>query len=360
MKKHHRSARRGPNERFLQVPFGVLRDLPEHQQVILVDMAKRHNGKNNGRIGYGCRDAAKAARISPNRGGKILDDLRARRIIRLTRDAAFNMKSGRTAREWEIHYLTKKGPFEGTRKLTLDYWLLDSPAYLGASVAEKVVLFELMRRFDGGNNGHIEFGGPDGKFIAFSRDKTERALNGLAHAGFIVETAPADACVGRRRTWRITIYSANGEKPTKDFMRPSKPVGQNAFDGIGSAVVTPLCVSSVRSEQRFAASLSSGGNAKTGSQTNPLTPIPPNRSTDTQSLSINRIRDTHVETIPFDDAGHMDWLPLGEPRSCHAPTPEHPSPLPRQGDEFGSIATSSVLSVPRAYASATDQARRQK
>jgi hypothetical protein len=39
--------------------------LPPAARVIFIDLCKRHNGKNNVATGYGCRDGARAANISP-------------------------------------------------------------------------------------------------------------------------------------------------------------------------------------------------------------------------------------------------------------------------------------------------------
>ena len=132
------------------IPFDLLITLPEQHVTVLIDICKRHNGQNNGAIGYGWRDANKAARVS--RGGRILDDLQKRSIIELTRDASFNMKTGRRTREWKIPFLDPDNPaFKGKRKLHLDYWLLNSNAFGRLKAGEKKLLIELMRRYDGGN-----------------------------------------------------------------------------------------------------------------------------------------------------------------------------------------------------------------
>jgi hypothetical protein len=77
----------------------------------------------------------------------------------------------------------------------------------------------MMRRFDGGNNGEIEFGGGDGGWAGFAAATTRRALAGIERAGFIVETAAAVAAQKKSRQWRLTMYKADGKFATKDFMR---------------------------------------------------------------------------------------------------------------------------------------------
>jgi hypothetical protein len=156
--KRRRFQRHAPGEQFSLIPFDLLLRLPEQHLAVFIDMARRHNGRNNGRIGYGCRDAGKAAHTSPTRGGRILHDLLKQGTIKRTRAAAFNMKAGRTTSEWEIPALEKKkSPFANTRKLMLDYWMLDAPAFTTLTPSGKKLLVELERRFDGSNNGYIVF-----------------------------------------------------------------------------------------------------------------------------------------------------------------------------------------------------------
>jgi hypothetical protein len=102
-----RLKRHPPGEQFLMIPFDLLQGRPPNHQAILVDLARRHNGGNNGTIGYGCREAAQAAHVSPNTAGRILDELQKDGVIRITREAAFNMKTGSATREWEIQFLKK-------------------------------------------------------------------------------------------------------------------------------------------------------------------------------------------------------------------------------------------------------------
>src|SRR5205807_4920842 len=68
-------------------------------------------------------------------------------------------------------------------------------------------------------------GGADGACAGFSVDVTERALNELERAGFLVETASAVPHLSQPRKWRLTMYGADRKSPTKDFMRtrPASP-----------------------------------------------------------------------------------------------------------------------------------------
>jgi hypothetical protein len=241
--KRRRFKRRGPGERFLLIPFDLLLSLPEQHVTVLVDLCKRHNGKNNGAIGYGWRDANRAARVS--RGGRILDDLRERGIIKLTADASFNMKTGRRTREWEISFLVDSPAFKGKRKLCLDHWLLNSTAYSRLTAGEKKLLFELMRRYDGGNNGEIVFGIQSGASVGSGRTRTSRALSKLERLGFIVMTATAEPQHETPRRWRLTMYPAGGRPPTKDFMR-ANPGPEILVRGCSGATEPPVSATLVQ------------------------------------------------------------------------------------------------------------------
>src|SRR5260370_16310493 len=104
-----------------------------------------------------------------------------------------------------------------------------------------------MRRYDGGNNGSISFGGPGGGDGGFSPDVTWRALTELQRAGFIVQTAPAVPYLRRWRKWRLTMYAANGRPATKDFMRaPAPTTPENSGDDFTGAANSRRNVSAMQ------------------------------------------------------------------------------------------------------------------
>ena len=59
-------------------------------RVILLDMGVRHNGKNNGEIGYGTRAGAKAAQCSPMTAWRALNALREARLVKLRKRGSFH------------------------------------------------------------------------------------------------------------------------------------------------------------------------------------------------------------------------------------------------------------------------------
>src|SRR5262245_15782634 len=119
-----RRKRHPPGERFLLLPCKLAMQLPAPALTVLLDMAPRHNGQNNGAIGYGCRDAARVARIRLESAMLVLDRLRSDSHIVLRRERTFSMKAGRSTREWYISFLDhKRGIYKGERFLLLPYWL---------------------------------------------------------------------------------------------------------------------------------------------------------------------------------------------------------------------------------------------
>jgi hypothetical protein len=261
-----RRARHVPGERFTMFPARLFThqkwiELPPTARVILIDMSKRHHHgvpgdpnrpSNNGQIGYGCAAGAKAANVSPATAGRHIGLIRKVSLVKLRKEGSFNIKD-RTAqtREWEIAIFPMKGRFSkdwprGEQQLHLEHTLLNSAAYISLSNAGKCVLIELMRRFNGGNNGNISFGGADGHHIGFSTDMTERALTDVEAARFIVQTAPAIPRVGVPRKWRLTMYKADGKQATMDFLHIPKPTPENSFHGVMGAVDTPSNASLMR------------------------------------------------------------------------------------------------------------------
>jgi hypothetical protein len=97
--------------------------------------------------------------------------------------------------------------------LHIQHWLLNSAAYKGLSNQAECILVELMRRYDGGNNGNIGFGGSSGAHAGFSADVTERALTELQRAGLIVQTALAVPYLRRPRKARPGNSGAIGGWP---------------------------------------------------------------------------------------------------------------------------------------------------
>jgi hypothetical protein len=206
---------------------------------------------NNGQIGYGCAAGARAANISIATAHRMLSQIRKSGLVKLRKEGSFKVKAGEgRTREWEITIYPVDGRSAirwGESKLHIKQYLLESAGYKDLSSSAKSILVELMRRYDGGNNGNISFGGPSGAYAGFSNDVTERALTELQRAGFIVQTAPAVPHLSRPRDWRLTMYAAEGKLATKDFMRDPRPTPpRKPYRGFTGAVDSAQNVSMMR------------------------------------------------------------------------------------------------------------------
>jgi hypothetical protein len=263
---------------------------------------------NNGQIGYGCGAGAKAANVSVATAYRMLEELRTSGLLKLRKKGVFRVKAGEgRATEWEITIYPMAGrppiAWSGAR-LHIQHWLLNSAAYKGLSNQAKCILVELMRRYDGGNNGNISFGGSSGAHAGFSADVTERALTELQHAGFIVQTALAVPYLRRPRKWRLTMYAADGKSATKDFMRNPRPTTpQKSNRGFTGAVDSAQNVSMMRvstSSNLSAPSKMSAFRDENLFDTNRLrerAPILDSRAGETFDAADTRASEIHLETI---------------------------------------------------------------
>jgi hypothetical protein len=300
-------------ERFLMIPNNLLTHPKwiQHDtstRVIFIDVCKRYNGTNNGTIGYGCAAGAKAANVSPATANRKLNELWRSGLLKLRKEGAFHIKDRqRQTREWEIAIYAVAGRRPsinwslGERRIKVEHWLLESLAFIALSNPAKCIFLEMMRRFDGNNNGAILYGGKDGGYIGLSRDVTERALSELKTAGFIVETAPAELRNGVPRKWRLTIYKARGEPATKDFMRTPRLDPKTSFHGITGGDNRALNVSMMRATTSPRSLAPIPGACQTHNITNRLRenrPISDIRAGETFEASDIRTGEMHIETNP--------------------------------------------------------------
>jgi hypothetical protein len=98
---------RSSSERYVRLRYWLLdskawKSLPGNARGLYLEMAKRYNGRNNGRISYSVREGAAALHISKSTAKKMLDILRGRGFIICTRRGAFSLKVSRDASEWRL------------------------------------------------------------------------------------------------------------------------------------------------------------------------------------------------------------------------------------------------------------------
>ena len=234
-----RYKRAAPGERFLLMPEWILvherwRALSADARVILIDVCVRWNGptmakleriNNNGRIGYGCRSAARTG-IKKDAAAHAVTELIEAGFLRLTGNSGFGADGKRHASEFRVtffpthrHLPTWRNPTSNTRRILIENRLVRSAAYVSLASAGKAVLIEMMRRENGRNNGLIRYGSEDGRQIGLSLQVTKRAINQVEDRGLIVMTARATKRRGSRRKWRLTMSKADGKAATMDFLK---------------------------------------------------------------------------------------------------------------------------------------------
>jgi hypothetical protein len=69
-------------------------------RALYIELARRYNGSNNGRIPYSVREAVEALHISPATASRLLKMLEDRGFIVCTRKGAFSLKTTRDASTW--------------------------------------------------------------------------------------------------------------------------------------------------------------------------------------------------------------------------------------------------------------------
>jgi hypothetical protein len=97
---------KGGRERYVMLRYWLLdspawKSLPVGAQALYLDIARRYNGGNNGRIPYSVRDGV-ALRIGKSTVGRLLDILQDRGFIVCTRKGYFSLKVSKDASEWRL------------------------------------------------------------------------------------------------------------------------------------------------------------------------------------------------------------------------------------------------------------------
>lgn len=88
-------------------------------RALFVELNQRFSGFNNGNIGFGWREAAKALHVKPETVGKAFKELQNRGFIKMTRKSGFDQK--RLACEWRLTTLPMGDARAPTSPPTNDY-----------------------------------------------------------------------------------------------------------------------------------------------------------------------------------------------------------------------------------------------
>ncbi len=110
---------------FMTVPHYIwdcdaMRECDTVARVIFLEILRRFNGYNNGKISLSVREAADIANVSKNTANIKFHKLVQVGLIKVTRESGFNLK-GRTAREFELTFIPvnnqpAKNTFKNYRK----------------------------------------------------------------------------------------------------------------------------------------------------------------------------------------------------------------------------------------------------
>ena len=124
-------------------------------------------------------------------------------------------------------YEKNKGRSSKERYVQLNYWLLESPAWLGLSFKARALYISFKQRYNGGNNGYVHMSVREVQDVLKCANGTaSKALAELIDKGFIKYRFKGTFShkVHRSSEFILTEYEYNGQKPTKDFMgwRPKK------------------------------------------------------------------------------------------------------------------------------------------
>lgn len=121
--------------------------------------------------------------------------------------------------------VNKKGRNEPTFS-RLPHWVQDSPAYRSLKPGPRALLLELIRRYNGRNNGHIGMSARQAaEAINISdKDTALRYLNDLRDRGLIRPVTLGgfnmkDPTASRATEWALTWERENDRLPSREFQQ---------------------------------------------------------------------------------------------------------------------------------------------
>ena len=112
---------RGKSERYVWLRFWLLdtlawKSLPVGARALYIELARRYNGNNNGRISFSVREAMQALGVSRGQAKYLFDMLLDRGFVICTSKGAFSLKTERDATEWRItEYPSDHPPAHATK-----------------------------------------------------------------------------------------------------------------------------------------------------------------------------------------------------------------------------------------------------
>lgn len=121
-----------------------------------------------------------------------------------------------------------------SRHVRLHHWVMETAAWRTMGAVPRSILVELMRRYNGSNNGHIPMSIREiSSLVRIGKTTAADGLQELEDRGFIREAIPssfarktsASGPAGRSSRWRLTEFKCDltSDLPTKEFARWEAP-----------------------------------------------------------------------------------------------------------------------------------------
>ena len=120
MKRGYGKSRTG-RKRYVMLRHWLLdspawQSLPGNARALYIEMARRYNGSNNGRIPYSAREAAKSLPVSKGTVIRLFKILEERGFIVRTKRGAFSRKTIKEASEWRLTECDSDTPVDHATK----------------------------------------------------------------------------------------------------------------------------------------------------------------------------------------------------------------------------------------------------
>lgn len=108
----------------------------------------------------------------------------------------------------------------------LDNWVFDHPSYRSLKVGPRALLWELIRLYNGYNNGRIFLSHRDAaNRLCCNRNTVSDYYRQLEEAGFLVKTKGhclGPSGVGQANHYALSHLGVDGKRPTLEFKTPAK------------------------------------------------------------------------------------------------------------------------------------------
>ena len=121
-----------------------------------------------------------------------------------------------------LHAFGMSGP---ERFVQLHHWMLDSPAWNSLSLPARCLLIEILKRYNGYNNGQISFSHREAsEILGVGKNQPVKFFRELEDRGFIKANQRGHFAWkgGKATTWNLTAVGCGDKAPTKEFMRWGK------------------------------------------------------------------------------------------------------------------------------------------